>query len=383
MTEKNGTLGDRLAKLRAGLEKTGCDGILLFIIEGLGWQNAFYFSGFRGSSAALVVTPDDEILVTDERYRLQASEQTCFEIVLQGKRGLCTVAREILEKKGLRRVGIDGRSLPFATFSEIGGAWELKDVSGLLAQLRRAKDPVERDNILNAARIAGAALEKAAGEAKPGVAEKDISAALEYFIKTGGADGGWQDHEFIVASGPRSALPHGLASDRKIRNGEWATIDYGARFSGYVCDVTRNLLFGEIPGKWRRRHEILLEAQSAAVALVVPGASAAEIDAEARRVIEESGYGKYFTHGLGHGIGLDLHEAPYLSPRSEDVLEEGDVITIEPGMYFDGEGGMRVEDDYLVTSGKAVCLTSVIPKKLSPGPEVFRVTSDSQHNALP
>jgi Xaa-Pro aminopeptidase len=119
------------------------------------------------------------------------------------------------------------------------------------------------------------------------------------------------------------------------------------------------------------------------VALVVPGASAAEIDAEARRVIEESGYGKYFTHGLGHGIGLDLHEAPYLSPRSEDVLEEGDVITIEPGMYFDGEGGMRVEDDYLVTSGKAVCLTSVIPKKLSLGPEVFRVTSDSQHNALP
>ncbi|MGC9489831.1 MAG: M24 family metallopeptidase [Thermovirgaceae bacterium] len=367
MTEKNGTLGDRLEKLRAGLEKTGCDGIILFIIEGLGWQNVFYFSGFRGSSAALVVTPNDGILVTDDRYRLQASEQTPFEIVLQGKRGLCTVAREILEKKGLKRVGVDGRSLPFLTFSEIGGVWELKDVSGLLAQLRRAKDPVERDNILNAARIAGAALEKAAGGTKPGVTEKDISAALEYFIKTGGADGGWQDHEFIVVSGPRSALPHGRAENRKIGPGEWATIDFGARFSGYVSDVTRNLFFGEIPEKWKRRHKILLEAQAAAKSRVSPGVRAAEVDAAARKLIEEAGYAKQFTHGLGHGIGLDLHEAPHLSPRSEDVLEEGDVITIEPGMYFDGEGGMRVEDDYLVTCKGTECLTSMIPKSICAG----------------
>ncbi|MGC9371822.1 MAG: M24 family metallopeptidase [Thermovirgaceae bacterium] len=367
MTDKSGIPETRLGKLRAMMEKTGCDGIILCVIEGLGWQNACYFSGFRGSSAALLVTGTEKLLVTDDRYRLQASEQSDFNIIVQGKRPLSTVVKELLAKKGLKKVGIDGRSLPVATFREIGGASDLEDVSGLLRSIRRAKDPGERENICHAARIAGAALEKVAAGVKACVTENEISAALEFFIKTGGADGGWQDHEFIVASGPRSALPHGRAGKRKIGPGEWATIDFGARFSGYLCDVTRNLFFGEIPKKWQSRHEILLEAQAAAESLVSAGVRAAEVDGAARRIIEEAGYAKQFTHGLGHGIGLDLHEEPYLSPRSEGVLEEGDVITIEPGMYFDGEGGMRVEDDYLVTSGGAECLTSIIPKIIRAG----------------
>jgi len=367
MTDKIGITEKRLEKLRAAMGKAGCDGILICVIEGLGWQNACYFSGFRGSSAAILVTGAEKLLVTDDRYRLQASEQSDFNIIVQGERPLWTVAKELLIKRGLKRVGIDGRSLPVAIFREISGHWALEDVSGLLGSLRRAKDAGERERIRQAARIAGEALEKVAAGVKAYVSENEISATLEFFIKTGGADGGWQDHEFIVASGPRSALPHGRAGNRKIGPGEWATIDFGARFSGYVSDVTRNLFFGEIPEKWKRRHEILLEAQAAAKSLVSPGVRAAEVDAAARKVIEEAGYAKQFTHGLGHGIGLDLHEAPHLSPRSEDVLEEGDVITIEPGIYFDGEGGMRVEDDYLVTSGGAECLTSMIPKSICVG----------------
>ncbi len=367
MTEKKAIREKRLEKLRTVMEKTGCDGILICVIEGLGWQNACYLSGFRGSSAALLVTATENFLVTDDRYRLQASKESDFNVIMQGERRLSTAVKELLAKKGLQRVGIDGRSLPVATFREIGGTAVLEDVSTLLGSIRRAKDPVERGNIRHAARIAGAALEKVAAGVHGDVTEKDISATLEFFIKTGGADGGWQDHEFIVASGPRSALPHGGASTRKIKPGEWATIDFGARCSGYVSDVTRNLFFGDIPKKWQRRHELLLEAQAAAEALVSPGMRASEVDAAARRIIAKEGYAEQFTHGLGHGIGLDLHEAPRLSPRSEDVLEEGDVITIEPGMYFDGEGGMRVEDDYLVTSGGAECLTSMIPKRISAG----------------
>ncbi|MFP4481442.1 MAG: M24 family metallopeptidase [Thermovirgaceae bacterium] len=367
MTDRTGSLELRLEKLRAGIKNTGCDGILLSVLEGFGWQNVYYFSGFRGSSAAVLVTKKEKLLVTDDRYRLQASEQSTFDIVMQGRRTLCAVVKELLEKNGLRRVGIDGRNLPVTTFREISGPWDLEDVSGLLASIRRAKDSGERENIITAAGISGAALEKVLAGIKAQDSEKEISAALEYFIKIGGADGGWQDHEFIVASGPRSALPHGRAGDRVIRPGEWATIDYGARYSGYVCDVTRNLVLGKIPDKWKERQEILIQAQSEAVSMVSPGIRAAEVDAVARRVIEEAGYGKHFTHGLGHGIGLDLHEAPHLAPSSGDVLQEGDVITIEPGMYFDDEGGMRIEDDYVVTSGGAECLTSMIPKFLFAG----------------
>jgi Xaa-Pro aminopeptidase len=132
-----------------------------------------------------------------------------------------------------------------------------------------------------------------------------------------------------------------------------------------VCDVTRNLLFGEIKGEWLKKQEVLLEAQEAAAAAIGPGVRAADIDAVARNVIERYGFGENFTHGLGHGIGLEIHEAPHLSPRSEDVLQEGDVITLEPGIYFDGEGGMRVEDDYLVTAEGSECLTALIPKALT------------------
>jgi Xaa-Pro aminopeptidase len=367
MTERTTFLANRLEKLREKMLDRGCDGILLFVVEGLGWQNCYYFSGFRGSSAALLITEGEKLLVTDGRYRLQASEQSDFEIVIQGRTPLLDVIKELLEKKGLKRVGIDGERLPVSVFRKITGPSSIEDVSGLLSLIRRTKDACEREDIIRAARISCSALQKVAAQVKDPVAEKDISAALEYFIKMAGADGGWQDHDFIVASGWRSALPHGRAGERKIHPGEWATIDYGARFSGYVCDVTRNLFYGEIPEEWKKRHEILLEAQSIAAGKVSPGVPAADVDAAARRVIEEAGYGDYFIHGLGHGIGLDLHESPRLSPRSGDILQEGDVITIEPGIYIDGEGGMRIEDDYMVTSKGVECLTGMIPKTLSAG----------------
>jgi Xaa-Pro aminopeptidase len=367
MTDRTTFLENRLEKLREKMLDRGCDGMLLFVVEGLGWQNCYYFSGFRGSSAALLITEGEKLLVTDDRYRLQASEQSDFEIVIQGRTPLLDVIKELLEKKGLKRVGIDGERLPVSVFRKITGPSSIEDVSGLLSLIRRTKDACEREDIIRAARISCSALQKVAAQVKDQVAEKDISAALEYFIKMAGADGGWQDHDFIVASGWRSALPHGRAGERKIHPGEWATIDYGARFSGYVCDVTRNLFFGEIPEEWKKRHEILLEAQSAAAEKVSPGVPAADVDAAARKVIEEAGYGDHFIHGLGHGIGLDLHESPRLAPRSGDILQEGDVITLEPGIYIEGEGGMRIEDDYMVTSKGIECLTGMIPKNLSAG----------------
>lgn len=364
MTENRAPAETRLEKLREGMEKQGFDGVLLFTLEGWGWQNCYYFSGFRGSSAALLVTHDGKFLVTDDRYRLQASEQSGFDIVMQGRMPMHDVITDLLEKKRLHRVGIDGNHLPVSMYRNISGPREMEDVSKLLASIRRRKDPGEIEAVIEAARVSGKALEIVASGLETPVSEKDIAAALEYSIKILGAEGGWQDHEFIVASGPRSALPHGRAKGRKVEAGEWATIDFGARFDGYVCDITRNLFFGEPKEEWKKRHETLLEAQRAAFEVVSPGTPASQVDAAARKVIEKAGYGENFIHGLGHGIGLDLHEEPHLSPRSEDILQAGDVITIEPGIYFEGEGGMRVEDDYLVTGKGSECLTSMVPKTM-------------------
>ena len=365
MSNSKAPLEKRVGRLRHAMEQSDCDCALLMVLEGLGWQNCYYFSGFRGSSAAIFITKDETLLVTDERYRLQASAQSPFDIVMQGNRPLYMTVKEMIEERAPGRVGVDGDRLPVSMYRKIADGWELEDFSSVFASLRRKKDSFEKANILEAARISRQALDKVINETPKPVREIDISAALEYSMKTLGADGGWQDHEFLVASGQRSALPHGRASGREIASGEWATVDFGARFSGYVCDVTRNLLFGEIKGEWLKKQEILLEAQEAAAAAIAPGVRAADIDAVARNVIERCGFGENFTHGLGHGIGLEIHEAPHLSPRSQDILQEGDVITLEPGIYFDREGGMRVEDDYLVTAEGSECLTVMIPKTLT------------------
>jgi Xaa-Pro aminopeptidase len=196
---------------------------------------------------------------------------------------------------------------------------------------------------------------------KAGATEREIAARLEFAIRMNGAEGTWGDHEFIVASGSRSVLPHGTPTAKPLEEGKWVTLDFGARVGGYLCDITRNVAIGRVPKKARELHELLERAQEEAFRQVRPGRKACEVDAAARELIGEAGYGEFFSHGLGHGLGLELHEKPRVSRFSEEVLEVGDVITIEPGVYLNDFGGLRLEDDCLVTESGGVWLTRSIP----------------------
>ena len=239
------------------------------------------------------------------------------------------------------------------------------DASDVLPLLRRKKDAGEIALIRKAADCARDAYRKVLSRVREGMTELEFSAALEYEIRCCGAEGGWGDHGFIVASGPRSALPHGMATDKPLAKGDWVTVDYGARVEGYVSDITRNFAIGEPPSRVREIEDVLLRAHEAAAGAIRAGVSGREVDLVARKVIQDAGYGECFIHGLGHAIGLEVHESPRLSPISADILQEGDVVTVEPGIYIEGFGGMRIEDDYLVTASGAELLAEDFDRRLS------------------
>lgn len=347
----------RVEGVREALGKSDAEALVLFVFEGANWESMYYLTGFRGTSSAAVVTKKDAFLITDGRYLSQAQLQSPFTIVPQGQRHIHEAVGEVLSGAGVTQAGFEGERISFAfhkKLSDMPVRWH--DLSEVLPKLRRCKDLLERQFVEKAASIAGEAFLRTLAQVTPGMTERRVAALLEFAMKDLGAEGGWED-EFIVASGPRNALPHGRASDRILQAGEWVTVDFGAQYGGYVCDLTRNFSLGA-PDPWARDlHALLLEAQRAGVRALRHGASGRDVDAAARRVIEDAGFGGAFSHGLGHGFGLHIHEAPRLSYMSEDTLASGDLVTVEPGVYFEGRGGMRVEDDYWVTDLGAVCLS--------------------------
>lgn len=355
-------INKRLDKLREKAINKTTDAVFVPVIEGYNWQSCYYFSGFTGSSGAVVVTKRDAFFITDARYTTQAAFEVPFEVVDRKGSRLIDGAIELMKKLSIKRLGVQEDKMPVSLYFSLAKEFEMFDVSQDVSSIRRKKSKEEVDLIKKACDLAACALEDAVASIKDVRTEKEFDALLEYNLAKIGADGGWQDHKFIVASGARSALPHGRASDKAFSVGEWITVDFGARYKGYVSDITRNVFLGDIPEEWKDRHEILLEAQRAAVQVLRPGAQCADVDAAARNVIEKAGYGSAFTHGTGHGIGLDVHETPTLSPSSKDVLVVGDVVTIEPGIYIEGVGGMRVEDNYVITPQGAECISSAVPK---------------------
>ena len=359
----------RLARLRARMADEGVDVMVVLSSENYNGESLTYISGFRGSSGAAVISAEEAFLVTDGRYALQAREQSPFEVTPQGQKMLHEKTAEFLRGRGWSVGGYEGERLTVSVYRSMEGAlarW--KDCSFLLPELRRRKDDAEVAAIAKAADIACSAYEEALNEAREGMAETEFNAIMEYLIRKGGAESGWKGGKFIVASGERGALPHGRASDRRFREGDIVTVDFGATVDGYMSDITRNFSMGPLSKRGQEIESALLEAAEAAVAAIRPGAEGRYVDSVARDILNEKGWGKYFTHSLGHGLGLEVHETPRISPTSKDVLQEGDVITIEPGVYIEGWGGMRIEDDYLVTASGAVCIsggkgrrTAVVP----------------------
>ena len=364
-----GHFEERLLSLRRLMKSRGADAAVALVREGYNWETCFHLSGFRGSSCALLIFGDGALLVTDGRYLEQASVQTDLTVVDQGRGSIMeALKRELSARPGIGRLGFQARQVAcdfYDGLKKLGK--ELIDLTFEFSSIRRKKDPEEAHTIEEAARIAAAAFKDALSSFHSGMTERLFAARLEYEMRLKGAEGGWGGQDFIVASGQRSALPHGKPEDKIIERAENVLVDYGARHNGYVSDITRSFSWGKPPQWVLDAHELLWEAQSEAASLLEPGRPTSEIDAVARKVIESAGFGDLFIHGLGHGIGLEVHEPPTLSPRSDEVIALGDVVTVEPGIYFPGKGGVRLEDDYYISPERTLCLTSSLERK------VFRI----------
>ncbi len=356
----------RLVSLRQLMKSRGADAAVALVREGYNWETCFHLSGFRGSSCALIILADDALLVTDGRYLEQASGQTTLTVVDQGRGSIIeALEKELSARPEIGSLGFQARRVTCDLYDGLKGLGrELIDLTSEFSSIRRKKDLEEAHTIEEAARIASAAFKDTLSSFLSGMTERVFAARMEYEMRLKGAEGGWGGQDFIVASGQRSALPHGKPEDKIIERAENVLVDFGARHKGYVSDITRSFSWGEPPQWVLDAHELLSEAQSEAASLLEPGRPTSEIDAAARKVIERAGFGDLFIHSLGHGIGLELHEPPTLSPRSDEVIAVGDVVTVEPGIYFPRKGGVRLEDDYYISPEKTLCLTRSLERKI-------------------
>jgi len=321
-----------------------------------------YLCDFSGSDGVLVAFRKQTFFLTDSRYTVQAREQVRADEIIEYRSQLPAVI-DCLNRQGCRRVGFEAATLAYATWDKLrkesADRWIWIPLDEPLQQLRRRKRDAEVDKLRQAAALAARGFEQIIDLIRPGAIEREIALELEFALKRLGADE--KAFDFIVASGLRGAMPHGIASDKAIVSGELVTIDYGVVKDGYHSDETVTLAVGEISSDLRRIYDIVLAAHDAAIDQLRPGMGLRELDAVARELIAAEGYGDYFGHGLGHGVGLEIHEYPAVSPRARGLVEPGMVLTIEPGIYVPGLGGVRIEDTLLVTDSGNEILTR-LPK---------------------
>lgn len=343
---------DKLQKVREELEKYNIDGLLI-----TSEHNRRYVSNFTGSSGVVLISQKDAKFITDFRYVEQATKQ-CegFDIVKHNGIIPEEVAAQV-KMLGIKKLGFEQDHVTYASHAAYEEAVdaELVPVSGLIEKIRLIKTDAEIKILKVAADIADAAYKHILDFIRPGISELDVSNELEFFMRKAGATS--SSFDIIVASGKRSALPHGVATDKIIEKGDFVTLDYGAYYQGYVSDITRTLAVGEPDPKLKEIYEIVYEAQRLGMEGIKPGLTGKEADALTRDYISEKGYGEYFGHSTGHGIGLEVHEGPALSYRSEMKLEPGMIVTVEPGIYIPDLGGVRIEDDTIITKDGNEALT--------------------------
>lgn len=326
--------------------------------------NIRYLTGFSGSSGVVLLSAKDAILFTDPRYELQAAEETnCKVKVVRGP-----LWPEVVKSVRRRRVtplGVEAEVLAQAEYArlgeQLGAGVKLSDISGLMERLRAVKDAGEIEAIRRSVEVCERAYFQTVRKIRVGMTESAIAAELEYRMRRLGAER--PAFETIVAAGARSALPHAQPTGSRVQANQLVLVDMGASREGYLSDMTRMTHTGRPTGQTKRLHAAVLEAQLAALDAVRPGATCASIDGAARRMLKQHGYAEFFVHSTGHGLGLEIHEAPRIGRRVKEVLEQNMVITIEPGAYIPGKGGVRIEDTVVVTARGAEVLTAV-PKEL-------------------
>lgn len=352
------------ASLHSNLRRLGVDALLFNSSEILPSVNLRYITGFTGSDAAILITEQERHLFTDGRYDIQARREAPNFRLHVVRRRLDALANT-LKTARVGRLGIEGsrvsheftaglmRRLPEMRFVPLPRSF--------LDRLRVRKSPEEKVKIQRAARCASEACRRLVEGPIGGRVEKEVAAELEALFRHCGADG--RAFETIIASGERGALPHGSASEKVIASGELVVVDYGCVVDGYNSDETVTCVVGQPTAEQRKIHEAVYTAHMRAIEALRPGARARDVDRVARDSIAEAGFGKYFVHGLGHGVGLEVHEPPSLSPLGKGVIEEAMVFTVEPGIYIEGFGGVRLESlVYMSSTGPE--LLSRMPKDL-------------------
>jgi len=345
------SLKNRIQRLRQGLDEKQIDAVFISQPE-----NRRYLSGFDGSAGFLLITPKDKILATDFRYTAQAKNQAPDYEIFLVTNDINDWFPQLVAELKIKRLGFEAGHVSFALHRQLcdilnkgKSPIKLIPVEGMVESLRAIKEPEEIELITRAAAISDAAMEYIRDKIQPGMTEKEIAWEIERFMRE--KDSQTIPFDIIVASGKNSALPHARPSTKTINKGEPIMIDIGARIEGYCSDLSRTICLGT-PGTFKKLYDTVLGAQLGAMAIIKEGMTGAEADNLARVIIEEAGYGEAFGHGLGHGIGLAPHEPPRLGPNSSDKLSNGMVFTIEPGIYLDKWGGVRIEDLVIMGKGK-------------------------------
>ena len=358
-------MGSPFYETRQGLvqkmvESQNLDGILFSSLE-----NIRYLCGFTGSDGALVLSRRECHFLTDSRYWTQSEMEVKGAQIVHYRKKLDGVSSLLSDLK-LKRVGFESASLSFSLYQSLSkklpGEMELIPVEDEIKNLRAIKDGHELALTQKAIDIASEAFEHILGRLKEGVLENDIALEMEFFMKKQGAEA--MGFDIIIASGKRSALPHGKASGKPIEKGDLILIDFGSMFKGYHSDQTRTVVCGAPSSEQKKIYQVVKEAQTKAIEAVRPGIAIHDVDAAAREHIRQMGYGDYFGHGTGHGIGLAVHEDPAVNGENKSVVQEGMVFTIEPGVYIPDEGGVRIEDMVRVTAEGSEVLT-YLPRELT------------------
>jgi Xaa-Pro aminopeptidase len=345
---------ERQRALRALLANEGLDGLLVTHLP-----NIRYLTGFTGSAALLLVEADGALLITDFRYATQGPQEVGETARVEVDQA--SVWHRLLKRLGelpLSTLGIEAHALTVRDLERLSGAIRGKIVptTDLVERLRAVKDPGEVVAIRRAAGLAQDALAEVLPAVRPGRSERDVAAELEGALRRRGSE--WHPFPTIVASGPRSALPHARTSGRTIEAGDWLLLDFGAQIEGYCADLTRTVVVGRKADERQRAiYELVRAAQRRALDHLRPGMTGREGDALAREVIAERGFGHAFGHSVGHGLGLEVHEAPRVAPTAEVLLPLHAVVTVEPGIYLPGWGGVRLEDDVYLGPGGPECLS--------------------------
>jgi Xaa-Pro aminopeptidase len=345
----------RLKHLRQALDTAGAGALLETHLP-----NIYYLCGFSGDSGALLVDQSSAVLFTDGRFTTQAKEETRRIRIHIHKGPLLEAIGDHLRGRRRQRIAVSPSRLTLAGWKTLRkaapGNLKWLAIDGLVEHLRAVKDADEIDRIREAARLGSQVMEEAIRLIRPGVTELDIAAEIGYRMRRKGASG--ESFEAIVAAGPRSALPHACPTARRIGKNELVVLDLGAILRRYCSDLTRTVHVGKASTRVRQWYQAVLEAQAAARDALKSGVTCGAIDAAARNVLQRKGLGRYFVHSTGHGIGLEIHEDPRIGRDQKKLLETGNVVTLEPGVYVEGVGGIRIEDDALVTPRGSEILTT-------------------------